>query len=118
MTDDTSQVPPVPRVTITSSSSENAPFIYFDGVSCMGVNNGVIQIELAANILMPPTTGAGVKVEVVQTAHLRCSPIAAADLRASIDKALEMLQQGQQQAAAQAPQSESKHCKRFSAPTL
>ena len=36
-------------VTISSSSSERAPIIYFDGASCFGHHNGAIQIELAAN---------------------------------------------------------------------
>ena len=66
----------------------------------MGVNNGAVQIELAASTLMPEATG--VRVEVLLTAHLRCSPAAAIALRGAIDKALEMLQQGQQQAAAPA----------------
>jgi hypothetical protein len=35
-------------VTISSSSSERAPIIYFDGASCFGHHNGAIQIELAA----------------------------------------------------------------------
>lgn len=40
-------------VIISSSSSERAPIIYFDGASCFGHHNGAIQIELAANLLMP-----------------------------------------------------------------
>ena len=30
----------VPGVKISSSTSERAPFIYFDGVLCMGTHNG------------------------------------------------------------------------------
>lgn len=82
-------------VTISSSSSERAPIIYFDGASCFGHHNGAIQIELAANLLMP--VGAAVRVDVVQTAHLRCSIAAALALREALDKALAMYQQGQQQ---------------------
>jgi hypothetical protein len=82
-------------VTISSSSSERAPIIYFDGASCFGHHNGAIQIELAANLLMP--VGAAVRVDVVQTAHLRCSPAAALALREALDKALAMLKLGQQQ---------------------
>jgi hypothetical protein len=83
-----------PGVTVSTTSAERAPFIYFDGVSCFGHHNGAIQIELAANLLMP--VGAGVRVDVIQTAHLRCTPAAAMALREAIDKALAMLQQGQQ----------------------
>ncbi|QQO23981.1 hypothetical protein JJB98_30960 [Bradyrhizobium diazoefficiens] len=82
-------------VIISSSSSERAPIIYFDGASCFGHHNGAIQIELAANLLMP--VGAAVRVDVVQTAHLRCSVAAALALREALDKALAMYQQGQQQ---------------------
>ncbi|OAF17643.1 hypothetical protein [Bradyrhizobium neotropicale] len=81
-------------VTISTSSAERAPVIYFDGASCFGHHNGAIQIELAANLLMP--IGAAVRVDVVQTAHLRCSPGAALALREALDKALAMHQQGQQ----------------------
>jgi hypothetical protein len=82
-------------VIISTSSSERAPIIYFDGASCFGHHNGAIQIELAANLLMP--VGAAVRVDVVQTAHLRCSVAAALALREALDKALAMYQQGQQQ---------------------
>jgi hypothetical protein len=82
-------------VTISSSSAERAPIIYFDGASCFGHHNGAIQIELAANLLMP--VGAAVRVDVVQTAHLRCSVAAALALREALDKALAMYKQGQQQ---------------------
>jgi hypothetical protein len=80
-------------VTISTASSERAPFVYFDGASCFGHHNGAIQIELAANLLMP--VGAGVRIDVIQTGHLRCSPAAAVALREALDKALAMYQQGQ-----------------------
>ena len=101
MADSTHSVVEVPGVRIAPGSSESAPFIYFDGVSCMGTHNGAIQIELAANSLMPE--GTGVRVDVLVTAHLRCGPVAAAALREAIDKALELLKQGQQQTTAPAP---------------
>jgi hypothetical protein len=85
--------------------AEYAPFIYFDGVSTYGVNFGAIQIELAANIVVPDPTGpTGTRTDVMMTAHIRCSPNAAADLKQSIERALEMLaksQQPQQQAPSQ-----------------
>ncbi|MHC2625097.1 hypothetical protein ACVIW2_007129 [Bradyrhizobium huanghuaihaiense] len=87
--------------TISTSSSERAPIIYFDGASCFGHHNGAIQIELAANLLMP--VGAAVRVDVVQTAHLRCSVPAALALREALDKALAMYKQGQQQPAEDIP---------------
>jgi hypothetical protein len=93
----THSVVEVPGVRIAPGSSESAPFIYFDGVPTFGIRNGAIQIELAANTILPD--GKGVKIEVVMTAHLRCSPAAASSLRETIDKALALLQQEQQQVA-------------------
>jgi hypothetical protein len=76
-------------VKVAPGSSEGAPFIYFDGVAAMGTNHGAIQIELGANVLTPD--GATLRTDAFITAHLRCSPNAAADLRNAIDKALDML---------------------------
>jgi hypothetical protein len=76
-------------IKIAAGSSEQAPFIYFDGVATFGVHHGAIQIELVANALMPES--GGVRTDVLVTAHIRCSPTAAADLRQAIDKALNML---------------------------
>lgn len=76
-------------IKIAPGSSEGAPFIYFDGVGAMGTNHGAIQIELGANVLTPE--GAALRTDVVITAHLRCSPNAAADLRNAIDKVLDMM---------------------------
>lgn len=95
----------LPSVGPTALGAEYAPFIYFDGVSTYGVNFGAIQIELAANIVVPDPTGpTGTRTDVMMTAHIRCSPNAAADLKQSIERALEMLaksQQPQQQAPSQ-----------------
>jgi hypothetical protein len=97
MADSTNSNAEMPEIRIVPGSSELAPFIYFDGVPTFGIRNGAIQIELAANTILPE--GKGVKIEVVITAHLRCSPAAASGLRETIDKALALLQQGQQQVA-------------------
>jgi hypothetical protein len=74
---------------VVEGSSDRAPFIYFDGSVTHGVNAGAIQIELAANAIVPE--GQAVRTDVLIVAHLRCSPNAAISLRDSIDKALEML---------------------------
>jgi hypothetical protein len=97
MADPINSIAEIPGMRIAPGSSEFAPFIYFDGVPTFGIHNGAIQIELAANTLLP--VGKGVKIDVVITAHLRCSPAAASGLRETIDKALALLQQGQQQVA-------------------
>jgi hypothetical protein len=48
----------------------------------------VLQIELAANTIVPD--GAGTKSEFLVVAHLRCAPEAARAIRDAIDRALEM----------------------------
>jgi hypothetical protein len=86
MADETSPKPPA--IKIAPGSSELAPFIYCDGVATYGVSGGVIQLELATNTVMPE--GAGTRTDVLITAHLRCSPNAAVQLRDSITRALEI----------------------------
>ena len=73
-------------IKIAVGSSEQAPFIYCDGVALYGINGGIIQLELAANSIMPE--GAGTRTDVLITAHLRCSQAAAIGIRDAIDKAL------------------------------
>jgi hypothetical protein len=77
------------------------PFVYFDGASCHGTMNGAILIEVIARILVPNEDGP-VGFKAVPTARLRCSPAAAQSLRLSIDEALKMVEQPQQQPAAAA----------------
>ena len=74
---------------VTELPTLHVPFVYFDGVVSHGANHGVIQLELAAKIVVPdPTEKAGARTQVVVTAHVRCSPDAAADLKRAIDSAL------------------------------
>jgi hypothetical protein len=44
-----------------------------------------------------------VRIDVLQAAHLRCTPAAAAALRDVLDKALAMIEKGKGQAAATVP---------------
>ncbi len=90
MTDHSDPITKVPGVRIAPGSSERAPFIYFDGAVTYGVNNGAIQIELAANTIVPD--GVTTRTDVLISAHLRCSPAAARGLREAIEKALEMIE--------------------------
>jgi hypothetical protein len=76
-------------ITIAPGSSEQAPFIFFDGVAAFGVTHGVIQFELGANIIVP--VGTDTRTDVLITAHLRCSPAAAMGLRQAIDKVLQVV---------------------------
>jgi hypothetical protein len=70
-------------------NAEQAPFIYFDGVASYGVSSGAIQIELAADVIIPGELDA--KTDVVMTAHLRCTPAAAISLQQALNKILEVL---------------------------
>jgi len=76
--------------------TEHAPFIYFDGVLTFGVNHGAVQLELAANVIVP--VGTGTRTDIVTTAHIRCSPNAAAGLKEMLEKVLEMLKNMAEQA--------------------
>lgn len=80
------------------SGNEVAPFIYFDAAPTYGHLGGAIQIELAARIITLVEDDK-VTFPFVVTAHLRCSPIAAAMLKDSIEKALALLQQPQESEA-------------------
>jgi hypothetical protein len=94
MTDETNPVTRPPGIKVAAGSSELAPFIFFDGVVPYGISNGVIQLELAANTLVP--AGEVVRTDVFIVAHLRCSPAAANGLRDAVEKALAMPQQQSQ----------------------
>lgn len=94
MTNDTKSVHKTPAsqpkvFKIAPGSSELAPFVYFDGTIAYSLNKGTLQLELAANTIVPDGTG-GTRIDAVITAHLRCNAAAAVNLRDAIDKALQM----------------------------
>jgi hypothetical protein len=80
---------PVPAPMLKNAAS--APVIYFDNVPAMGGFGGNVEIELAGRLLMPGRDGVSVTIDMGCVAHLRCSRDAAAMLRDSITKVLEML---------------------------
>ena len=62
-----------------------APFIYFDGIVGTGVyGSAILQIELIANVLTGHTV-TDQKVAQRRVGHLRCSIIAARQLKAAVD---------------------------------
>lgn len=73
----------------TVFGSDAAPVIYFDGAVAFGIRDGVVQIELGVNHLVP--VDGGVKMKIVMSAHLRCSSNAALGLCEAIEKALAMV---------------------------
>ena len=64
-----------------------APIIFFEFCPTLGNNQGLINIMLAAGIVMP-TGSSATEVLPVAVAHLRCTTAAATQLRDAIDKAL------------------------------
>jgi|SRR5271154_4758028 len=72
---------------VRNLGAEDAPFVYFDGVLAFGMHQGVVQIELASNVLNVSGKD-DLKNEVIVTAHLRCSPDAARNLQREIGNAL------------------------------
>lgn len=74
--------------------SSTAPIVYFDNVPVMGTFSGNIEVELSARALMPKPDGS-VIAEMNCTAHLRCSPVAAAMLMDALQKSLAMLERQQ-----------------------
>jgi len=89
----------IPTNVSAYANGSTAPFIYFDGVVCHGALNGVVEIELAARIMIPTPNG-GVEIKFVPTGRLRCSPAAAENLRLSIEIAVKMAQEAKQQLTA------------------
>jgi hypothetical protein len=77
---------PQPAVT----GSDAAPIIYCDGIVAAGTLGGIVQLELAANLLIPTEleNNRPPKRRVLVTGHIRCSAQAALAIRDSIDKLL------------------------------
>jgi len=71
-----------------------APLVYFDIVGACGPMHGAIEVELATRILVPKPDGS-TEVRFLSSARLRCSPNAAANLRASLEAALKLLEHPQ-----------------------
>jgi hypothetical protein len=71
---------------------DTTPTIYFDLAPTFGLFTGAIQIELFARTLTPHPDGL-IGAEFIATAHLRCSPAAAARLRDAINEVLRMAEQ-------------------------
>jgi hypothetical protein len=69
-----------------------APVVYFDLVPTYGTLGGVVQIELATRVLQPLQDGS-VGTPTIETAHLRCNPIAAKFLKDALEAALKMLEE-------------------------
>lgn len=82
-------------------STDTAPFVYFDAAPAYGVIGGAIEVELTARALIPDFSGGSgpLTQEILATAHLRCSPTAAALLLDLLSRALELVKQLRAQAA-------------------
>ena len=72
------------KVATVYENISDVPMVYFDIAPGYGTLGGIIQIELAARILIPHPDGT-VDVGFVSCGRLRCSAIAASHLRDALD---------------------------------
>ena len=79
-----------PKPTPAVSGSDAAPIVYCDGIVAAGMLGGIVQLELAANCLIPLEldNSKPPRSRVLVTGHIRCSAQAALAIRDSIDKLL------------------------------
>lgn len=79
-----------PPPVVQSHGSDAAPIVYFDGAVAYGVIGAVVQIELAANVVVPVTVNnkAEIRTRSIVTCHLRGTHVAMAQLADAIEKAL------------------------------
>ena len=83
---------------VYEDTGANAPLVYFDIVGAYGTMNGAVELELATRILVPKPDGS-TEVKFISSGRIRCSAIAAVNLRNGIDAALKMLEQPQDSTA-------------------
>jgi membrane peptidoglycan carboxypeptidase len=74
------------------AGSDNAPVIFADAAYAWGTNRGIVQLELGINTLVPIEGADKVRVRPVATAHLRLSPLAAAQMRDMLTKVLDQFE--------------------------
>lgn len=68
--------------------SDAAPVLYFDGVVAFGIRDGVVQLELATNQIVPTSLepGGKTKMKIVVVAHLRCTASTALNLAEIVEQ--------------------------------
>lgn len=88
MTEKPAPLPPA-EVFVPIQNLPSAPIIFFEFCPTLGNNNGLINIMLAAGLVMP-TNGPGTQTIPVAVAHLRCTTSSAIQLRDALSKALEL----------------------------
>ncbi|MDB5513819.1 MAG: hypothetical protein JWQ17_577 [Tardiphaga sp.] len=88
MTEKPVPLPPA-EVFVPIQNLPSAPIIFFEFCPTLGNNNGLINIMLAAGLVMP-TGGPGTETIPVAVAHLRCTSSSAVQLRDALSKALEL----------------------------
>jgi hypothetical protein len=76
-----------PTKDVTIGDAVRAPIIYFENAPTCGYGNGIVNLMLAASVVLPTADG-GTVSQAIAVAHLRCNLAAAAQLRDTIDKAL------------------------------
>ncbi len=79
------------EVSISEAGSAQAPFLYFERASAFGHFEGLVRITLESQRILPHSSGGGVTVDRVISAHLRMSVPAAQSLQRAIESALLMM---------------------------
>ena len=77
-------------LSVQSHGGDAAPFVYFDGAVAYGVIGNVVQIEIAANVVVPVSANgkSEIRTRSVVVAHLRGTHATMAQLADAIEKAL------------------------------
>ena len=72
--------------TLTVNDIGISPYIFFEGAPNFGFANGIVNVTLVAtrHLIKDEVPSS----DIVAVAYLRCSPIAAAELRKALDSAL------------------------------
>jgi hypothetical protein len=63
-----------------------APYVFFEGAPSFGFAEGIVNVTLAAHRHL--MKDGAVSSDIVAVAYLRCSAVAAVELRNALDKAL------------------------------
>jgi hypothetical protein len=80
---------PNPKTSPVVKGAATAPMIYFDNAPTLGLMSNIVEIDLAARVLVLQNDGS-VSSDMVCIGHLRCGVDAALSLKVALERALDM----------------------------